>query len=96
MKQNETILYWKSKLFYKKEGFLLRMGKKVSLRKIAQESGYALCTVSRALNSSAPVAEYTRKKVLAAAHKLGYLTSPRKQRIAIIVNDVYFNTKWTS
>jgi LacI family transcriptional regulator len=68
------------------------MGKKVSLRKIAQESGYALCTVSRALNSSAPVAEYTRKKILAAAHKLGYLSLQQKQRIAIIVNDVYFNT----
>ena len=68
------------------------MVKKVSLRRIASESGCALCTVSRALNSGAPVAEATRKKILETAHRLGYQTAPRKLRIALVVNDTFFHT----
>ena len=68
------------------------MVKKVSLRKIAKESGCALCTVSRALNSGTPVAETTRKKILETAHRLGYRPTSRKLRIALVVNDTFFHT----
>lgn len=66
---------------------------KANLNKIAKETGYALSTVSRALNGSAKVAEKTKREILAYASRCGY--RKEKKTIAVLVpswnfEDLYF------
>lgn len=66
---------------------------KLNLNRIAKETGYALSTVSRALNDSPKVAEKTKREILAYASKCGY--RERKKAIALLVSawnveDMYF------
>ena len=52
------------------------MSKAVTILDIAREAGVSPATVSRVLNDSAPVAEATRKRVLAAAEAHHYAPNP--------------------
>ncbi|NOX38268.1 MAG: LacI family transcriptional regulator [Calditrichaeota bacterium] len=48
------------------------MGKRVTLKQIAQEVGVSVMTVSRALNNHSNVDERTRQRILETARRLGY------------------------
>jgi LacI family transcriptional regulator len=70
---------------------------KGSLVEVSRRAGVSIATASRVLNrSSHPVAEATRKKVLAAAEDLGYspsalaraLVTQRSRIIGVIVGDI--------
>jgi DNA-binding LacI/PurR family transcriptional regulator len=66
---------------------------KMNLNRIARETGYALSTVSRALNDSPKVAEKTKREILAYANRFGY--KKERKTIAILVpawnfEDLYF------
>jgi len=52
----------------------------VTLADIAQETGFNISTVSRALNNSASISEDTRKRICSAAKQLGY--SHRRGRLS--------------
>ena len=58
---------------------------KVTVREIAKQTGYAHCTVARALSDAGNVALETRSRILAAARELGYLGRSRKN-IAVIMH----------
>lgn len=70
--------------------------KRVTLRDIAELTGFSINTVSRALNNKEEVHTQTRVKILAAAHKLGYrpnrlakgLRSNKTGTIGVVVTDV--------
>lgn len=53
---------------------------------IAQECGVSAMTVSRALRNNSLVKEDTRKIIVAAAERLGYIRSPRMGRPAVAAN----------
>lgn len=59
---------------------------KVTVREIAKQTGYAHCTVARALSDAGNVALETRSRILAAARELGYLGRSRKN-IAVIMHE---------
>lgn len=57
---------------------------------VAREAGVAQSTVSLVINNSPRVTEYTRKRVLAAARKLGYVLLPQdKQKLIGIIISRY-------
>lgn len=67
----------------------------VSLLEVAKEAGVSPATVSRVINSSAPVSEIIRAKVYSAAELLGYEINPSKsssgsssRTVAVIVADL--------
>ncbi len=49
--------------------------KKITIRDIAKESGFSICTVSHALNNTAPVNNHTREKIIKIAEKYNYRPS---------------------
>lgn len=51
----------------------MNMGRKVTIKEVAKEAGVAISTVSNALNGSSLVTESTRKRVIDAVEKLGYV-----------------------
>lgn len=55
--------------------------RKPTLRTIAQETGFAVTTVSRALADDPRIAEKTRKAVAAAAQRLNYVPDRAAQRL---------------
>lgn len=55
--------------------------KRPTLRTIAQETGFAVTTVSRALSGDPRIAEKTRKAVAAAALRLNYVPDRAAQRL---------------
>jgi len=55
-----------------------------SVRKIASEVGVSVATVSRALNNHPDVSEATRKKVLQAANRSGYVPSVGRRPTNVI------------
>jgi LacI family transcriptional regulator len=68
---------------------------RVSLLEVAQLAGVSPATVSRVVNSSAPVSDSIRAKVFAAAEELGYSIAPHKpaggastRTVAVIVADL--------
>jgi DNA-binding LacI/PurR family transcriptional regulator len=68
---------------------------RVSLLDVAQSAGVSPATVSRVVNSSAPVSESIRAKVIEAAETLGYRITPNrpvssvaKRTVAVIVADL--------
>ncbi|HEX7098114.1 MAG TPA: LacI family DNA-binding transcriptional regulator [Acidimicrobiia bacterium] len=70
---------------------------RVSLRAVAELAEVSVATVSRVMSqSSHPVAEETRKRVLAAAERLGFqpnqlaraLVTARSQTVGVIVHDI--------
>jgi LacI family transcriptional regulator len=70
------------------------MGERPTLRTVAQATGYAVATVSRALSGDPRIAESTRAKVAEAAKRLGYvpdhaarrLRTGRTQVISLLLN----------
>ncbi|WP_138466056.1 LacI family DNA-binding transcriptional regulator [Poseidonocella sp. HB161398] len=59
------------------------MGKRPTIRDLAEESGVSVATVDRVLNGRQPVREGTALRVLEAARRIGYHATPLlKQRIA--------------
>ena len=58
--------------------------KKVTVRTIAAMTGYAHCTVARALANTGNVAEETRRRILQAARDAGYVNE-KQPVIAIII-----------
>lgn len=72
------------------------MGKRVTLKQIADEIGVSMMTVSRALNNSKNVEEKTREKILKIAHEMGYfpnhiaksLVQRRTQTIGVVVPEI--------
>lgn len=58
-----------------------RRPSKPTLRTIADATGFAVTTVSRALADDARIAEATRRKVAKAAKKLGYVPDRAAQRL---------------
>ena len=68
------------------------MPKKNTIRKLASELGIAPSTVHRALSGHPNVSPDTRREVLRAAHKTGYLLPVHEKRnIAIIVPEFLFS-----
>lgn len=65
--------------FYKKGIFV----NKITLKDIARYSGFSEATVSRALSGSSKISLNTKKKIIQAADKSGYLTE--SHNLAIIV-----------
>lgn len=69
---------------------------KVGIKQIAAKAGVSIATVSHALRNPGRVSEATRKKVLAAAHEVGYtpnnlavsLRTARSGNIVAIIPDV--------
>ena len=49
--------------------------KKITIKDIAKESGFSICTVSHALNDTAPVNKQTREKIREIAEKYNYRPS---------------------
>ncbi len=47
--------------------------RKVTLKDVAQETGFSTATISRVINGNYPVSENTRKIVLDAIDELGYV-----------------------
>ena len=66
---------------------------KVTVREIAKQTGYAHCTVARALSDAGNVALETRSRILAAARELGYLGRSRKN-IAVIMHEFGTELRW--
>ena len=63
------------------------MTRKVSIRRVAAESGVAVCTASRVFSGSAPVSEETGRAVLDPRHGLASRPAPgRCRRIAVMLN----------
>lgn len=54
-----------------------------TIKDIAEVCGVSLMTVSRALRENSPVKAETRKKILAAAERLGYANIPRQGRLPL-------------
>ncbi|PAD92439.1 hypothetical protein CHH52_09735 [Shouchella clausii] len=50
----------------------LKISKKVTIKDVAQHSGFGIGTVSRAINQSEGISEKTRKKIQASIEQLGY------------------------
>ncbi|WP_329429851.1 substrate-binding domain-containing protein [Streptosporangium sp. NBC_01495] len=71
-------------------------GDRPSITRVAQLAGVSATTVSHALNGRRPVAEETRRRVLAAIDQLGYrpnvlargLRTSRSQTIGLIIPDI--------
>lgn len=75
---------------------MLKKTQKITVREIARRTGYAHCTVARALSDAGNVAVETRSRILSAARELGYIGKNRTN-IAVVVpafgNDVcFYNT----
>lgn len=70
--------------------------RRTTIYDVASAAGVSLATVSRVINASAPVAENTRQRVLAAATGLGFrpslvassLSRRRSQTIGLVVPDI--------
>lgn len=70
--------------------------KRATIYDVADAAGVSLATVSRVINASAPVSDETRRKVLAAAGRLGFspsllassLTRRRTQTLGLVVPDI--------
>lgn len=56
-------------------------GKRATLRTVAEQSGFAITTVSRALANDPRIAKATREKVAAVADELGYVPNRAAQRL---------------
>ena len=75
--------------------------KKTTIKDIAKESGFSICTVSHALNYTATVNKFTREKIIKIAAKYNYKPSymakaikTRKSRnIALILQHISPNSK---
>ncbi|MEM1684379.1 MAG: LacI family DNA-binding transcriptional regulator [Nanopusillaceae archaeon] len=70
--------------------------KRVTLRDVAERAGVSINTASRALANKSEISPETKRKVLAAAHALGYrpnriaraLRSQKTRTIGVIVGDI--------
>lgn len=70
--------------------------KRVTLRDVAERAGVSINTASRALANKSEISPETKRKVLAAAHELGYrpnriaraLRSQKTRTIGVIVGDI--------
>ncbi len=70
--------------------------RRTTIYDVASAAGVSLATVSRVINASAPVAEDTRQRVLAAAGSLGFrpslvassLSRRRSQTLGLVVPDI--------
>ncbi len=70
-------------------------GARVTLREVAQRAGVSRSAVSRTFTEGAPISEETRRKVLQAAHDLGYspnllassLTTGRTRLIGLVADN---------
>jgi len=60
---------------------LMSGGRKVTIKDLAAEMELSITTISRALNGYTDVGEETRKKVVAAARKMGYTPNRNAQRL---------------
>ena len=75
---------------------MVRLQARITLKDIAQKSGYTVNTVSHALRGKSDISLATRKKIIEVADELGYvgntlassLRSGRSNTIAVIVSDV--------
>lgn len=63
---------------------MLKKTQKITVREIARRTGYAPCTVARALSDAGNVAVETRMRILSAARELGY-TGKNRVNIAVII-----------
>ncbi|MCQ5130472.1 LacI family transcriptional regulator [Butyricicoccus faecihominis] len=66
---------------------------RVTIRDIAQASGYTVATISRALNNNALVSEKTRRHIRDIADQMGYVRTPTAEStvapvIGIVVPDI--------
>lgn len=69
---------------------------KITVREIARRTGYAHCTVARALSDAGNVAFETRSRILGAARELGYVGRSRTN-VAVLIPSFgdricYYNT----
>jgi DNA-binding LacI/PurR family transcriptional regulator len=72
-----------------------RAGRKATAKDVAGETGVSKWTVNRAFRSDASIAEESRKRILAAADRLGYrpnllarsLSTKTTQQVALLVDD---------
>lgn len=58
-----------------------RVSERPTLKTVAEATGLAVTTVSRALNDAPEIAEKTRQRVRHAAHRLGYVPDRAAQRL---------------
>jgi DNA-binding LacI/PurR family transcriptional regulator/AcrR family transcriptional regulator len=79
-----------------RQGAAGRRGERASIIRVAELAQVSATTVSHALNGRRPVAEQTRRRVLAAVEELGYrpnvlargLRTSRSQTIGLVVPDI--------
>ncbi len=62
-----------------------QMMKKINIRDVAKEAGTSISSVSRCLNDVPGVAAVVRRRILAAAHRLGYDVRSRKQHVVALI-----------
>ncbi|MBQ6596845.1 MAG: LacI family DNA-binding transcriptional regulator [Lentisphaeria bacterium] len=60
---------------------MMKNGKRITIREVAEKSGVSTATVSRVLNGEINFPEATRKKIWAAAHLLGYEPSIQARKL---------------
>ncbi len=66
-----------------RERLLKKEAEPVTIKDVAQRSGYSVGTVSRALNGSAGVSEAARKKVLAVVKELGFRPNSNARQLKL-------------
>ena len=72
------------------------LNKRVTLKEIAQETGYSINTVSHALKGKADISEKTQKLITKTAREMGYignlpaesLRTGRTRTVAVLVSDI--------
>jgi len=58
---------------------------RTSLRRISEESGYSLATVSNVMNGKGSVSNKTKSKILAVASSLGYWSEKRNTKVKLVL-----------
>ena len=63
-------------------------GRPVTIAEVARDAGVSIPTVSRVLNGSAPVADDTKRRVVASIERLGYHPNPMARGLSRGLSDV--------